>query len=135
MIEQWIAKITAISYTGFMGLLGGLITLLYKYGKGEEFRWHIWLSSLALAFLLARLAWEFMPEDMKYRDWVLGVVWLCSYTIVQFFDIYGVKIAKALFEKKIQYKNRRTKRVVYILFFIFYFLLRWTEKLFQLQVL
>ena len=84
-------KILTIIYSWGIWLLWWLANMLYKQIKWEKFNLTQRVSSLALAFLVAWLVGELIPNDMMFKDWLLWVAWATSYAIMWLIETYWAK--------------------------------------------
>lgn len=88
-----------ILYSGFLGLLWGLATLLYEHSVWKVFKLSHWIVSLWLAFLVAWLMWEFIPHTFQFRDWLLWMSWAVWMAIMRFIQTSWVAIITAAIQK------------------------------------
>ena len=49
----------------------------YQVNKWEQFERAKLLITIFLAFWVALIVWNFIPETLAYRDWV---IWICSFS-------------------------------------------------------
>jgi len=90
-MENLEQKILTIIYSWGIWLLWWLANMLYKQIKWEKFNLTQRVSSLALAFLVARLVGELIPNDMMFKDGLLWVAWATSYAIMWLIETYWAK--------------------------------------------
>ena len=49
----------------------------YQVNKWEQFKRAKLLITMFLAFWVALIVWNFIPETLAFRDWV---IWICSFS-------------------------------------------------------
>ena len=85
-------KLFDIFYSVFLWVLWWLITMLYKNLQWKKFSLKMRAINMLLAGLVAWLVWEFLPDDMAFRDWLLGMSWVVSFQLVELFQTYWTKL-------------------------------------------
>lgn len=90
-MDNLMNKATSMVYSWAIGSLWALASLLYKTIKWEKFNFTMRTIKIILAFLVAWMIGEFLPESIIFRDGILWIAWGSAMQIMWFIELYGAK--------------------------------------------
>jgi len=111
-MDNVINKATSMLYSGAIGSLGALASLLYKTIKGEKFNFTMRSVKIILAFLVARMIGEFIPVGTVFRDGILWITGGSAMQIMSFIELYGAKfvLSKTPIDTSVQLPTEEVKK-------------------------
>lgn len=67
-------------------LFGGSAYYLYLVSKWQKFLMSMFLINLFLAFFIGYITWQFIGDDVAFRDWILAISWFTSFPLLSLLE-------------------------------------------------